>query len=219
MNDATDPDVLLAEILARPKLRAKRKAGLEAFQRICRAQAATSKDFSRATIGRLCEAAGLSHGRMLYNGSATEYLELLEAWERFAGKKRELRQDVERPARDWIAGIDSPSLRQLVQRLKRERDCLFAELNLLKSKVEITVHWTVPRPSTQEPNVQVIETIGVKLSVSERDALEDAIGPALLAREGWTAGPHGEITNEHGRQVFRPGYISALKKVLSRKTQ
>jgi Putative phage integrase len=52
------------------------------------------------------------------------------------------------------------------------------------------------------------------LTEAERNALHQAITPEFLQSEGWHEGEHGQITNDRGRTVFRPGYVTAMRKVL-----
>lgn len=210
------PDEVLAGLISRGGMRTQRREGLQQFHQVCKVQAESSRDFSRPAIARLCHVAGIAHPRMLYNGSAGEYMVLLEAWQAHCGKPI---PKAERSASttDWISNIDNPSLRQLVSRIKKERDSIQAELNLLKSSVAITVHWTANRPTDENEPLQIIETIQLQLqlSASEREALEDAISQQLLEREGWVAGRLGDVKNGAGRQIFRPAFLTAVKRVLA----
>ena len=52
------------------------------------------------------------------------------------------------------------------------------------------------------------------LTPSEIDALAHAIAPAFLMAEGWTEGDDSEVKNQAGRKIFRPGFGSAIRKVL-----
>jgi hypothetical protein len=163
-------------------------------------------------MSRLFEAAKLFHPRMLYSGTAAaEYLELLAAWQEHSGAPRKVPAMAGIP--DWIARIDNAALRQLVQRLKKERDAYESQLNMLKSATAISVSWTVPRPDrAAEPS---LPTQALYLTPSEIEALEHSVSEALLEREGWAEGQLGEITSNRGRLVYRPGYARAIRKVLA----
>lgn len=66
--------------------------------------------------------------------------------------------------------------------------------------------------ATVVDGVEVFE--GARLTDSERRALEKAVSAAFLQGEGWTEGPHGEIRNARGRNVFDVGFSTAIRKVV-----
>jgi hypothetical protein len=200
------PDALLDDLLekgGRPlKLR-----NLRSIHELCRDQhKAGGRDFSVATIGKLCEREGILKARGLYNAGLADYRALIECWAGFAGPpppKPAMRLATD----DYLYRIDDPAIRALVQVVIVERNKLKAQLNTLKANTTIVVD---RRPA------QVINTKGAApfFTDSERKALAKALSAEFLKGQGWREVDFGEIVNERGRTVFDPGFATALRKSL-----
>ena len=52
------------------------------------------------------------------------------------------------------------------------------------------------------------------LTIPEIEALRHAVSERLLKDEGWKTDTEGRILNELGRPIFKPGYVSAIRKVI-----
>lgn len=68
--------------------------------------------------------------------------------------------------------------------------------------------------SDSSPNVQVISSSSNLLSQLEKDALKEAISDKLFSEFGWQKHLNGRVKNEYGKSLYKPGYISAITKVL-----
>lgn len=217
MNAITAPQALLTELLGR-KTRPEREKNLNLIHQICKVQHETSRDFSIATVGKLCEAAGGLKARALYNAASSDYRALIEAWrENSAAPKSKSNERLSTELSSFerhLLRVDDPALRSLLQRVYVDRNKLRAELNMLKS---MTVLQIDQRPSARPPSstgaMQVLT--GVELTESERLALLRALSAEFLSEEGWREGPHGEILNGSGRKVFDIGFTRAIRKVLT----
>lgn len=213
MTATVHPDSVLEALLAR-KPRAQRVDNLKLVHSVCAAQHASKAEISVAAVGKLVEAAGGMKARALYNAASEDYRTLIEAWRTFSGPFRPPSTET-RATRDdeWLMRIDDPAVRSLVQAAFIERDKLRAELNLVKSVTHITVD---RRPVQILPadSTPTLNPASLKLTPSERDALEHAVSAAHLEDEGWSEGKHGEVLNQRGRKVFEPGFTKAIRKVL-----
>jgi hypothetical protein len=207
------PDELLTELLAHAQ-RANRKKTLLAVHEICRRQYEGSKDFSKATIGAICEKAGLFVARTLHNDRARPYVELISAWERFAGVSG--KHSVQRAdAGGFAATIADPVLRALVGELDAKVRRLEAQLNTARRANEARVVDARPPQNTVASEVTVI-TAGQQLSKSELEALSGAISKRFLEDRGWREAEHGEVIDARGRTVFAPGFVTGLRKLLTK---
>ncbi|SIO52696.1 hypothetical protein SAMN05444172_2860 [Burkholderia sp. GAS332] len=204
------PDTLLAELLAKGG-RPLKLRNLQALHDICRAQhAAGSRDFSVASIGKLCEDAGLLKARGLYNAPLADYRALIEAWAIYAGPplpkpQKQLASD------EYLSRIDDPAIRALVQGVIVERNKLKAQLNTLKAQTTIVVDRRPPLTSAQSGRTST-------LTDSERKALEKSVSPEFLDAQGWKEVDFGEVVNTRGRTVFDPGFATAMRKILGKST-
>lgn len=218
MTGMTDihPDAVLDSLLAKGG-RSNRRTNLTRMHELCRKQhAAGSRDFSLPTIGRLAEAESIMKGRALYNAQSADYKVLIAAWAAYAGPP------VPKPPKvlasyEYLMRIDDPAIRSIMQTIIVERDKLKAQLNMMKSKVQVTVDRR-PLGATissvpGSPPVTILE-MSAQLTPSEREALQKSVSPKYLEQQGFREGSHGEILNERGRTVFEVGFTRAIRKVL-----
>lgn len=202
------PDEVLQSFLAQ-KPRPQKVKNLQAIHDLCRAEyEAGSRDFSVATIGKLCEQQGLLKARGLYNAPLADYRALIEAWASYAGPATP-RPVKQLATEDYVARIDDPAVRMLVQGVIAERNKLKAQLNTLKAATTVVVD---RRP--QAASLHAPPALGVGLTESERLALRKCTSPDFLAEQGWHETDLGEVVNARGRTVFDPGFVSGLRKLL-----
>ena len=204
------PDEVLQSFLAK-KPRPQKVKNLQAIHDLCRAAyEAGSRDFSVATIGKLCEQQGLLKARGLYNAPLADYRALIEAWASHAGPATP--KPVKQLAtEDYVARIDDPAVRMLVQGVIAERNKLKAQLNTLKAATTVVVD---RRPQAEAS--PATPDLGAGLTESERLALRKCASPEFLAEQGWHETDLGEVVNARGRTVFDPGFLTGLKKLMRR---
>jgi len=212
------PDEVL-EGLLHGCAREQKRQNLRRLHEMCAAQHAGSKDFSLPVIGKLWEAAGGIKARALYNAPSEDYRTLIQAWEKHSGPV-EVRavEPKAKASHDFIARIDDPAIRALVQGALIERDKLQAEVNLLKSLTHLKLDRSpaLPNPVPATMPLLTSSAPAPTLTPSEREALEKAVSPEFLSDQGWTEGRSGEVLNERGRRLFEPGFTRAVRKVLAR---
>jgi hypothetical protein len=116
---------------------------------------------------------------------------------------------------EWMMKIPDPAARSLVQSVMVERDKLRHQVNTLKANANITIDL---RPKVEAPSSERVEVLAPAsmLTPTERQALERAVSAELLAQEGWSEGPRGEIVAASGRRVFDNGFASGLRKLLGK---
>lgn len=211
------PDAVLVALLAAGGRPAKLK-NLKLIHEACRRQfERNSRDFSFRTIGKYTEEQGGLSYRSIYN--LPEYGKLIEAWQAYVGPADPTTRARKSPpvAQAYLAQIEDPAIRTIMEGIIIERDKLRGENNLLRSLPRAIIDKrplgaTIAFPEEASP-VAVVN-VGARLTESERQALKKAIDADFLADNGWVEGPHGEILNERGRTVFNIGFASAVRKVL-----
>lgn len=212
------PNAVLSSLVAKGN-RSHRRRNLERVYEVCRKHHDSgSRDFSRATIGRLCEVENIfKDRRVLYNAQSSDYVAIIESWAVYAGPTAP-KSPKTLASHDYLTRIEDPALRFIMQSIISERDKLQAQLNTLKSHAYTTVD---RRPlganitsNAMTGPVLVLEK-HAQLTPSERDALRKAISSEFLSDEGWREGSHGEIFNHADRTLFDVGFTTAIRKVLA----
>lgn len=179
-----------------------------------------SRDFSLRTIGKYTEEHGGLSWRSIYNTAA--YVKLIEAWEGYAGPSDPTPRIHKKPpvAEAFLARIEDPAIRSIMEGVIIERNKLRGENNLLRTLPRGVID---KRPLgatiayTEESKSVAVVHVGATLTASERNALTKSIDKEFLTDNGWVEGSHGEILNDRGRTIFEVGYTSAIRKVLDGK--
>jgi hypothetical protein len=215
------PDEVLNALLEKG-YKSNKVANLKAVHAICteqfNAQNHALRDFTLASIGRLCEAKGVIKGRALYNASSADYVALINAWAAFSGPssvKPPKREPAVSSSHAYLMRIEDPAIRSIMQAAIQERDKLKQQLNILKSQTHVVIN---KRPlgatiAQSSGNIALLE-VSARLTDSERDALRKAVSTDFLADQEWTVGSDGEVMS-NGRMLFDPGFIGAIRKVLA----
>jgi hypothetical protein len=216
----THPDDVFETMLASGGRPDKLK-NLKLVHEACRRQnERNSRDFSFKTVGKYTEEQGGLKWRSIYN--TADYKKLVETWQAYAGPADPSPRMHKKPpvAQAFLARIEDPAIRSIMEGVIIERDKLRGENNLLRSLPRGIID---KRPLgatiayTEDAKSVAILSIGARLTETERSALSKAIDADALADNGWVEGSHGEIVNEHRRTIFDVGYASAIRKVLAEK--
>lgn len=212
------PDAVLEAMLAAGGHPTKLK-NLKLVHQACRRQnERNSRDFSFKTIGRYTEEQGGLSWRSIYN--TNDYKKLIEAWQAYAGPADPTPRAHKKPpvVQAFLARIEDPAIRSIMEGVIIERDKLRGENTLLRSMPRgIIDKRPLGAAIAYTPDAQSIAVlhVGARLAASERTALQKAIDAETLADNGWVEGSHGQILNERGRTIFDVGYATAIRKVLS----
>lgn len=206
------PDDLLDQLrtIATPR---KQKT-LDLIHEVCREQYERgSKDFSVATIARVAADRGGPSKGAIHNATGDDYKGLIKAWaEHTGGVTRKVRQVSENPYAALIEKIENPALRSMMNGILAENRQMRREITLLKAEGNRVIDM---RPQTTEPRETVqILPVSHGLYPTEIEALRHAVSDRLLKDEGWTTDSEGRVYTETGRALYKPGYVSAIRKIL-----
>lgn len=206
------PDDLLDQlkITATPR---KQKT-LDLIHEVCREQYERgSKDFSVATIARIAADRGGPSKGAIHNATGDDYKGLIKAWaEHTGGVTRKVRQVSANPYSALIDKIENPALRSMMNGILAENRQMRREITLLKAEGNRVIDM---RPQHNEPRetVQILPA-SHGLYSTEIEALRHAVSARFLEDEGWTADAEGRVFNDTKRAIYKPGYMTAIRKII-----
>lgn len=217
----TPPDAVLEALLSK-KIRADKSKRLKKLHELCKAEYSKysqgARDLSLAHMSRIAESHNLFKARAIYNKQSEDYVALINAWAVYSGPQKSVS-----PANDsqskgryeaMIDRISDPAVKSFMRIKLAERDRLEAEINLLKSKANLTIDMRPSGAQGSRGQNNLESKTGIELTDSERHALEHLISNETMTRHRWMIGDAGEVLDSHGRFVFHPGLVWAIKKVL-----
>lgn len=210
-----NPEVVLEALKSGATPRTQRS--LDLIHAICAEQKAKgSDDFSIVTIGRISADRGGPSAQPIRNKTGEHYRTLIASWAVFS--EGQTRKPAARAAPgvadDILHMIEDASVRAIVGVLIAEGKKLKAENTLLKTQAQVIVD---RRPSKLDPApsiaVQVLTPVD-SLLPSEVDALTHAISPEHLELMGWSLNEKNGRITKGTASIFRPGFGTAIKKVI-----
>lgn len=221
MNDI-HPDQVL-ETLKKTAIRKNKVHNLEAVHATCAALFKLgSADYSYATVGRMSEQRGGPAQNTLYTRTSTDYRILIKAWANWAKatSKRGPTGPKFATDDDLLGKIQDPAVRALLAMVVAERNRYREQVNTLKANANSIVDLRPlpgvvhvdPKSSTVVTMISPFEL----LTPSEIDALTQAISPAFFKTQDWSEDEDGAVKNQAGRKLFKPGFGSAIRKILDR---
>lgn len=196
----------------------RKRRSFEILHCICKEQYERgSKDFSIPTIVRLSVEAGGPFEQTIRNKEGSGYRALLSCWANYADgvtKKPKIKHE-NSTTDEILAGITDPTIRALVGVILAENRKLKGENSLLKQQTTLTIDM---RPQARpmlnsNENAEILPQF-IKLLPSEITALQHAISDEFLKIYGWTTDGQGRV-KQREITIYKPGYITAIKKVLS----
>jgi hypothetical protein len=195
-----------------------RKAkSLDILNSVCREQFERSgKDFSIGLIGRLSEEKGGPATQSIRNKTGNDFKALISAWANHTGGsvKRQPKQN-DNPLYAILEKIPDPAVRAVVGIVLAENKKLKGEVQLLKRNSGIIIDLRpVEFVPMKDSEVQVLPAL-TGLTASEIEALKFSVCEKFLQNEGWNSVASGRILNDKGRVLFKTGFLSAFKKMLS----
>jgi len=209
------PDELYVKLHESASTRKKRT--LELIHEACRKQFETKvKDFSIGTIARLIQDEGGPSEQGLRNKNGEDYRLLIKQWADFANvtTKKPKKQKPANLYDEILVNTSDPTTRALVGMIMAENKQLKKEISILKHQTTLTIDM---RKSKNESlgvgqNTVLVAT-SHNLTDMELKALREAISDELMQHRGWTVDDYGRV-KEKGVQVYKPGYVTAIKKIL-----
>ncbi len=214
-----NPSELLVQLKGSANSRKARN--LDIVDAVCREQQDRgSKDFSVATIARLCQARKGPSKQTIHNRTGDAYKALIAEWAKFAGGGvKKPKRASENPLNDVLAKIDDPAVRAVMGSVLADNKKLRGEVNLLKSRANVIIDRRAEITSSASRELIQILPPSASLTVSETEALRYAISERVLEDEGWEIDPHGRILSSKSRRtIFKVGFASAIRKVLERES-
>ncbi len=195
----------------------RKKRTLELINEICKKQYESgSKDFSISTIAMLIADNGGPSEQALRNKQGEDYRALIKQWaDYFNGSNKKIAAKKSTGLNDEIlANVTDPTTRALVGMILAENKKLKKENSLLKQQTTLTIDMRKPKDEVLGTGQNVIlVSPSDDLTEMELKALREAISEDFMKDRGWTVDDYGRV-KEKGIQVYKPGYVSAIKKVL-----
>lgn len=217
ISNKPSPELVLAALQHGATNRTRQS--LDLLHAICGEQhEAGSKDFSVATIGRICSERGGPSPQAIRNAAGKHYRALLSAWAVHSegGTRKPPAGAAPGVADDVLNMIPDAAVRALVGSFLVENRKLKAENNLLKAHSNVVIDRR-PRSALTETQsatgVQVVLPLSTLMPL-EIEALSHAISSELLNNMGWTADKKTGRISKGGYLVFRAGFVTGIKKVL-----
>ncbi len=206
------PDELLDQL--KKTATPRKQKTLDLIYEVCREQYERgSRDFSVATISRIAEGRGGPGKGAIHNKTGDDYKGLIKAWaEHTGGLTRKVRQVSENPYVALIDKIENPALRSMMAGILAENRQMRREITLLKAEGNRVIDMR-PQSMASRQAVHILPA-STGLYPSEIEALRHAVSDQVLKDEGWITDAEGRVMNEVGRVIYKPGYVSAIRKIL-----
>jgi len=214
----TNPQELLDDLKTNASLRKKKSLDL-IFKLLQHHTTAGNRDFSIATIGRLSAEAGGPSPQSIRNKGGEDYRRLIEGWAALNGTttKKPLsaggHNTTPKRDNDVLSLIEDPALRAVVGAIIAERDLFRKELRTLKCLTELTIDRRSEK-HIHGNSVELLPAIVGILTDCEREALAHATSNKLFDVYGWVASENGRVKDHNGRHIYKPGYLTAIEKVI-----
>lgn len=202
---------------------ARQAKSLSNLNEVLKAQcAAGERNFSIAEIARLSIARGGPSASTIRNKTGAVFRRLIEAWAAQAGAAMKVPVNplakANRVPKDneLLSKLEDPALRAVFGQIIAERNRYRNELNTLKAHSNLVVDKRPARQFDQvAPNSSVQVLPALNLNDMEIEALKAAVSDAFFERSEWTVSPAGQVRNEDGREIYKHGYVNAIKKILN----
>lgn len=209
MSEGVTPEALLAALLAAAGTRQKRS--LQILHEVCLDYAASGgADFSKATIGRLSEAAGGVSAASLRNKRSAPFCQLIEA---HAEKARRAATPV--VAGHWTDAITDSKARERARlteaRLKKANRHIALQQTVLNESMAMKVQLVKGPGATREVIVQPKR----RVSPAQRQVLLAGLSLARLQRLRCTEDAAGNIRDPHGRILISSEYRKLSGKAIA----
>ena len=195
---------------------------LTALNDVLKAQyAAGERNFSISEIARLSAGRGGPSAQTIRNKTGQVFRQLIEAWAAQAGasmkapinplaKANRVPKDNE-----LLERIADPALRALFGQIIAERNRYRNELNILKAHSELIVDKRPVRQFEQTSENGAVQLLpALNLNDMEIDALKAAVSDEFFQQREWTVNAAGQVKDENRREIYKHGYVNAIKKVL-----
>ncbi|UQW74108.1 gamma-mobile-trio protein GmtX [Pseudomonas avellanae] len=195
---------------------------LSALNDVLRSQhAAGERNFSIVAIARLSAQHGGPSAQTIRNKTGLVFRRLIEAWAAQAGVSMKAPINAlakgNRVPKDFLLleRLSDPAMRAIFGQIIAERNRYRNELNTLKANSELIVDRRPVQnfePKVKSGVIEVVQTLS--LNDMEVEALKAAISQSHFETHEWTVSAAGQVKDENGREIYKHGYVTAIKKVL-----
>jgi hypothetical protein len=210
------PYELLEQLLAASGTR--KRNSLNVIHAVCEEQKdAGNDDFSIATIAKKSAKRGGPKEQSIRNAAGIDYRTLIACWAEYSnGSTKRPTKTPDDPYNKLLQGIQDPAIRAVWSAVLAENKKLRGQVNLLKSNANIVID---QRPVNKESEklgqtTEFLPSVSSRLTPSEIDALKYSISPEFLNDQGWSSQENGRVVSSKGRAIYKPGYITAIQKVI-----
>lgn len=178
---------------------------LDAIYKVCTEQVERGLyDFAYPTIARLGKGTGVPQAQTIRNTTGEPYRILLQSFVNAAPKKQVFKANKGENA--WIDEIEDATQRYLTR-------VMLSKLN--ESQRTLKEYVAVPGEIVVDDRASVSNGAeAVKLTKSESRAINYLLSDDFLDQWNFKRGDSGDVVDEKGIKVFKPGTIDALEKVL-----
>lgn len=183
--------------------------------------AAGERNFSIAEIARLSVQKGGPSAQTIRNKTGLVFRQLIEAWAAQAGASMKAPINPlakgNRVPKDYelLERLSDPAMRAIFGQIIAERNRYRNELNTLKANSELIVDrrpvQRVELP-VESAAVHLVQTLN--LNDMEVEALKAAISDEFFEYREWAVSAAGQVKDENKREIYKHGYVNAIKKVL-----
>lgn len=178
-------------------------------------------NFSIAEIARLSAARGGPTAQTIRNKTGLVFRQLIEAWAAQAGVTMKAPANIlvkgNKVPKDYdlLQKIPDPALRAVFGQIIAERNRFRNELNTLKAHSELVIDRRPVRQVEQAAENGAVQVLpALNLNDMEINALKAAISNEFFESREWNVSPAGQVKDENKREIYKHGYVNAIKKIL-----
>jgi hypothetical protein len=198
------------------------QASLDTLHEVCRNQKTSgSVDFSLPTIAALLKKhQGPSYQTLRNkNPQGERYRTLIDAWSRFSGgnMKKLVKSVAPSSEGSILQKIPDAAVRGLVGGIIAENSRLRGEVQVLRQRAEYVIDRRPVLRTQQDSDAVDVAPALCHLTGIEVEALRHAVSDKFLMDEGWVLDDSGRIKTAKGRPIFKPGFATAIRKILHQK--
>ncbi|PSB83896.1 gamma-mobile-trio protein GmtX [Photobacterium damselae] len=211
MANPVNPHIILEELCENATKRTTE--ALQVLHKVLESQSQLQPlDFSIATIGHLSKEQGGPSTQTIRNRTGKHFQQLIDVWAAYAGTTRKKplsvrqKQLLNNNDTHILDSIDDPVIRAVVGSLIAERNKYRDQLYVLKANIELMID---QRDVSNAATKQAVE-----LTPIEREALRAAVSDEFMNEQSWVVMPTGQVKTKDGVEVYKRGYVNAVRKLL-----
>jgi hypothetical protein len=182
---------------------------------------AGQRNFSIAEIARLSAQRGGPSAQTIRNKTGLVFRQLIEAWAAQSGASMKAPINPlakgNRVPKDYelLKRLPDPAMRAIFGQIIAERNRYRNELNTLKAQSDLIVDRRPEQHFEQPVESGVVQLVhALNLNDMEVEALKAAVSDEFFDYREWTVSAAGQVKDENKREIYKHGYVNAIKKIL-----